>query len=145
MLFSTLHNTFNSLFASTKLRLDDQSMKTIADIQAFMKDFRSVAANVDDDHCILITENEVTTILNIITYNDYAKLYHKLGKAPTFDQYMFEENYLEQELPSISEDTWHAAYDFISDLFVDNKDNPCDPSSKFILNCNQLIKMVNHQ
>lgn len=145
MLFNTLRNTFKWLVASTNLKMDDNSKQLINNVNQFMDDFSANIDNSLNTKCLLITDTELLDLINMLTYNDYAELYHTLGCKPSFEQYMIKVECLKDIYPSIPVDIWHSGYDIVADLFAENMVNPCDPHSKFIINCDQLIKMVNHQ
>ena len=98
-----------------------------------------------------VSADDMSTILNVLTYNDYARLYralHRVGinRRPTFGDYLAEcKKYY--DLPSISVKAWHDAYDFIADLFDDNErfGTPCDSEAIFQLEINQVITMINRR
>ena len=84
-----------------------------------------------------VSETDMGTILNVMTYEYYARLYRRLqrvqfNRRPYFEEYVNEcKRYL--DLESISEEAWRGGYEFIADLFDDNEANgtPCDEEARF--------------
>lgn len=84
-----------------------------------------------------VSTSDLVTIINILTYEDYARLYRALHRAglcrrPYFSEYM-QEVYKHYDLDSIDIKAWHDGYDFIADLFDDNElsGTPCDEEAVF--------------
>lgn len=79
-----------------------------------------------------VSESDLTYILNMLTYDDYARLQRRLWRAgfkrrPFFAEYVVEcKKYV--PLESLAPEVWYAGYQFIADLFEDNEHNgtPCD-------------------
>ena len=94
-----------------------------------------------------VSANDMSTILNILTYNDYARLYRALKRAgfprrPSFGDYYAEcKKYY--DLPSISLRAWHDAYEFIADLFDDNErfGTPCDEEAIIARQIDEMLMM----
>jgi len=99
----------------------------------------------EQDTIISVTEAEIHHLLNMITYDDYAELVHKLNRRPTFDEYKEAIKNMLDYIPSIQDDSLKGAFDLIGDLYTDNAQCPCDKRSKFINNCDSLVQMVNHK
>lgn len=97
----------------------------------------------------IVSDLDMGTILNVMTYEYYARLYRRLHRAqlnrrPYFKEYMDEcKKYL--DLESISEEAWRGGYEFIADLFDDNEANgtPCDEEALFQQNIMQTLNMCN--
>lgn len=98
-----------------------------------------------NEEMISISEVDLQSMLNMLTYNDYAELYHKLGRAPLFEEYKEAVDIVTIFLPSIPISSLKGAFDLIGDLYSENKQCPCDKRSKFIANCDALVQMVNRQ
>ena len=98
-----------------------------------------------------VSENDMVTILNIMTYKYYARVYRRLQRAqlnrrPYFEEYVDEcKRYL--DLESISEEAWRSGYEVIVDLFDDNETNgtPCDEEAMFNQNVTELLMMLNNK
>lgn len=96
-----------------------------------------------------ISDIDMGTILNQITYDDYARLYRQLQRAhinrkPTFEEYKNECCRL-IDLESFTDDAWRLGYELVSDLFQDNEDcgTPCDVEATLQRNIEQAINMLN--
>lgn len=94
-----------------------------------------------------ITEEDLVDIINMLAYDDYAKVYRKLHRAgfnrrPTYKEFISNCTVFAM-LPSIPDDVWHNGYEFIADLFDDNEmcGTPCDEEAKFNQNINELLAM----
>ena len=84
-----------------------------------------------------INENSAATIVNIIAYEDYARVKRRYMKAGIKRRPTFEEFYTEcaktLEMYILPRDAWHCGYEFVADLFDDNEKNgtPCDEEARF--------------
>ena len=98
-----------------------------------------------------ITEEDLVDIINMLAYEDYAKVYRKLNRAgfncrPTYEEFIRNCPVFVM-LPSIPDEVWHHGYEFIADLFDDNEKNgiPCDEEAKFNQNVAELLMMFNNR
>lgn len=97
-----------------------------------------------------ISQDDLLNVLNIMTYDYYAKIQRKLWRAgfnrrPLFVEYVAEcKKYI--DLESISLEAWYDGYTFIADLFEDNErfGTPCDEEAVFDRNINEVIAMINN-
>ena len=93
----------------------------------------------------LISEDNLMTMINLTTYETYARLYRKLatvGLKPTFD--MYKQNLMFDGLDSISDNILQFGYDFIVDLFSDNESmgKPCDDIAVANKEIDQVLAMI---
>ena len=98
-----------------------------------------------------ITEEDLVDIINMLAYEDYAKVYRKLhrtgfNRRPTYEEFIRNCPVFVM-LPSMPDDAWHRGYEFIADLFDDNEKNgtPCDEEAKFSQNVNELLAMFHNR
>ena len=98
-----------------------------------------------------ITEEDLMGIINMLAYEDYAKVYRKLhrvgfNRRPTYEEFISNCPAFVM-LPSMSDDVWHRGYEFIADLFDYNEENgtPCDKEAKFNQNVEELLMMSNNR
>ena len=98
-----------------------------------------------------ITEEDLVDIINMLAYEDYAKVYRKLHRSgfnrrPTYEEFIHNCPVFVM-LPSMPDDVWHRGYEFIADLFDDNEKNgtPCDEEAKFNQNVNELLAMFHNR
>jgi hypothetical protein len=98
-----------------------------------------------------ISWNDTTTLINMVAYEDYARVYRRLHHAglkrrPTFEEFV-DNCPVHDMLDSFSEEMWHRGYEFIADLFDDNEKNetPCDEEAKFNQNVAELLMMFNNR
>ena len=98
-----------------------------------------------------VSASDMSTILNILTYNDYARLYRALKRAgfprrPSFTDY-YNECKKYYDLPSISISAWRDAYDFIADLFDDNErfGTPCDEEAVFARQTAEMLMIFSRR
>lgn len=98
-----------------------------------------------------ITEEDLVDIINMLAYEDYAKVYRKLHRAgfnrrPTYEEFVSNCPVLVM-LPSMPDDVLHHGYELIADLFDDNEKNgtPCDEEAKFNQNVNELLAMFHNR
>ena len=98
-----------------------------------------------------ITEEDLVDIINMLAYEDYAKVYRKLHRAglnrrPTYEEFISNCPVFVM-LPSMPDDVWHRGYEFIAELFDDNEENgtPCDEEAKFNQNVAELLMMFNNR
>lgn len=98
-----------------------------------------------------ITEWDLVDIINMLAYEDYAKVYRKLhwagfNRRPTYEEFI-RNCPVFVTLPSIPDDVWRSGYEFIADLFDDNEENgtPCDEDAKFNQNVAELMMMCNNR
>ena len=102
-----------------------------------------------NNQTITISIDHATTIVNMLAYEDYARLKRRMMNAgindnPSFDAFYSEcSRSLEMEILPMS--AWLAGYEFISDLFYDNErfGTPCDEQARFARNVMQLLDMFN--
>lgn len=99
----------------------------------------------------IITEEDLVDIINMLAYEDYAKVYRKLHRSrlnrrPTYEEFVSNCPVFVM-LPSIPNDVWHQAYEFIADLFDDNEENgtPCDEEARFNQNVSELLLMFHNR
>ena len=95
----------------------------------------------------IITEDDLISIINMLAYEDYAKVYRKLrrvgfNRRPTYEEFIRNCPAFTM-LPSIPASVWHHSYDFIADLFDDNEKEgtPCDEEARFNQNVRELLSM----
>lgn len=95
-----------------------------------------------------ISDIDMGTILNQLTYEDYARLYRQLQRAqvnrkPTFEEYKNECCRL-ISLESFTDDAWRLGYELVSDLFQDNEEygTPCDAEAIVQRNIDQALAML---
>ena len=103
------------------------------------------------DELYTIAEEDLVSIINMLAYEDYAKVYRKLHRAgfnrgPTYEEFI-RNCPVFVVLPSIPDDVWHHGYELIADLFDDNEKNgtPCDEEAKFNQNVAELLAMLNNR
>ena len=103
------------------------------------------------DELYTIAEEDLVDIINMLAYEDYAKVYRKLHRAglnrrPTYEEFVSNCPVFVM-LPSMPDDVWHNGYEFIADLFDDNEKNgtPCDEEAKFNQNVAELLMMFNNR
>ena len=94
-----------------------------------------------------VTEEDLVSIINMVAYEDYAKVYRKLHRAgfnrrPTYEEFI-SNCPVYVMLPSMPDDVWHCGYEFIADLFDDNEKNgtPCDEEARFNQSVNELLSI----
>lgn len=95
-----------------------------------------------------VSTSDLVTIINILTYEDYARLYRALHRAglyrrPYFSEYM-QEVRKHFDFESIDIKAWHDGYDFIADLFDDNErfGTPCDEEAVISRQIDEMILML---
>ncbi len=98
-----------------------------------------------------ITEDDLVDIINMLAYEDYAKVYRKLHRAgfnrrPTYEEFVSNCPVFVM-LPSMPDDVWRHGYEFIADLFDDNEKNetPCDEEARFNQNVSELLTMFRNR
>ena len=98
-----------------------------------------------------IAGEDLIGLIEKIAYEDYAKAYRKLHRAglnrrPTYEDFIRSCPAF-VTFPSIPDDAWHHAYEFIADLFDDNEANgtPCDEEARFNQSVNELLMMFNNR
>ena len=98
-----------------------------------------------------IAEEDLVSIINMLAYEDYAKVYRMLHRAG-FNRRPTHEEFIRNcpvfvVLPSIPDDVWHHGYELIADLFDDNEKNgtPCDEEAKFNQNVSELLSMFHNR
>lgn len=98
-----------------------------------------------------ITEEDLVDIINMLAYEDYAKVYRKLHRAgfnrrPTYEEFVSNCPVF-VILPSMPDDVWHHGYELIADLFDDNEKNgvPCDEEAHFNQNVSELLTMFHNR
>ena len=98
-----------------------------------------------------VTEEDLVSIINMVAYEDYAKVYRKLRRAgfnrrPTYEEFISNCPVFVM-LPSMPDDVWHHGYEFIADLFDDNEKNgtPCDEEARFNQNVSELLTMFRNR
>ena len=98
-----------------------------------------------------IAEEDLVSIINMLAYEDYAKVYRMLHRAgfnrrPTYEEFI-RNCPVFVVLPSIPDDVWHHGYELIADLFDDNEKNgtPCDEEAKFNQNVSELLSMFHNR
>ena len=103
------------------------------------------------DELYTIAEEDLVSIINMLAYEDYAKVYRKLHRAgfnrrPTYEEFI-RNCPVFVVLPSIPDDVWHHGYELIADLFDDNEKNgtPCDEEAKFNQNVAELLAMFKNR
>lgn len=94
-----------------------------------------------------VTEEDLVSIINVVAYEDYAKVYRKLhrvgfNRRPTYEEFIRNCPVFEM-LPSMPDDVWHHGYEYIADLFDDNEKNgtPCDEEACFNQSVSELLSM----
>lgn len=98
-----------------------------------------------DNTTFIISASDAIDIINMIAYEDYAKLQRRLRRAGFTRRPMFEEFLNECKaydmLGSFSIDMWRIGYEFIADLFDENErlNTPCDAEAKFHANVVQIF------
>ena len=104
-----------------------------------------------EDKLCTVTEEDLVSIINMVAYEDYAKVYRKLRKAgfnrrPTYEEFISNCPVFVM-LPSMPDDVWHHGYEVRADLFDDNEKNgtPCDEEAKFSQNVAELLMMFNNR
>lgn len=98
-----------------------------------------------------ITEEDLVDIINMLAYEDYARVYRKLHRAgfnrrPTYKEFIVNCPVFVM-LPSIPNDVWRHGYEFIADLFDDNEKSgtPCDEEARFNQNVSELLAMFHNR
>lgn len=104
-----------------------------------------------EDKLYSITEEDLVGIINMLAYEDYAKVYRKLHRAglnrrPTYEEFI-RNCPVFVILPSMPDDVWHHGYEFIADLFDDNEKNgtPCDEEARFNQSVSELLSMFHNR
>ena len=104
-----------------------------------------------EDNLYTVTEEDLVSIINMVAYEDYAKVYRKLHRAgfnrrPTYEEFIRNCPVFVM-LPSMPDDVWHHGYEFIADLFDDNEKNgtPCDEEARFNQNVSELLAMFRNR
>ena len=104
-----------------------------------------------ENNLVTIMEEDLIDIINMVAYEDYAKVYRKLHKAgikrrPTYEEFICNCPAFVM-LPSVPDEVWLHGYEFIADLFDDNERNgtPCDEEARFNQSVNELIKIFNNR
>ena len=99
----------------------------------------------------IITEGDLVSIINMLAYEDYAKVYRKLhrdgfNRRPTYEEFILNCPVFTM-LPSMPYEVWQQGYEFIADLFDDNEKNetPCDEEAKFNQNIAGLLAMFSNR
>lgn len=98
-----------------------------------------------------ITADNAATIVNILAYEDYARLKRRYVRAGITDRPTFDAFYVECdksfEMDMLPREAWECGYELIADLFDDNETNgtPCDEEALFNQNIEQLMRMVNNR
>lgn len=98
-----------------------------------------------------IDSNAAMTIVNIIAYEDYARVKRRYMKAGIKRRPTFEEFYAEcsktLEMDILPRDAWYCGYELVADLFDDNEKNgtPCDEEARFNQNVSELLVMFHNR
>lgn len=98
-----------------------------------------------------ISADNASTIVNVIAYEDYARLKRKYMRAGIDRRPSFEEFYDEcgkrYELDMLPRAAWECGYHFIADLFDDNErfGTSCDEEARFNRSVVELLRMVNNR
>lgn len=98
-----------------------------------------------------IDENSAMTIVNLIAYEDYARVkrrYMSVGikRSPTFEEFCTEcAKTLEMDI--LPRDAWHCGYEFVTYLFDENErfGTPCDEEAIFNQDVNELLAMLHNR
>ena len=99
----------------------------------------------------IINTKSARAIVNIIAYEDYARVKRRYMKAGIQHRPTFEEFYAEcsktLEMSILPYDAWHCGYEFVADLFDDNEKNgtPCDEEARFNQNVSELLAMFSNR
>ena len=82
------------------------------------------------DELYTIAGEDLVGLIEKIAYEDFIR------SCPAFVAF-----------PSIPDDAWHHAYEFIADLFDDNEENgtPCDEEARFNQNVSELLLMFHNR
>jgi hypothetical protein len=102
-----------------------------------------------NNQTITISLDHATTIVNMLAYENYAKLKRRLMAIGVEDNPSFDAFYTDCskcfDMEILPMTAWLAGYEFISDLFYDNErfGTPCDESARFARNVMQLLDMFN--
>lgn len=98
-----------------------------------------------------ISAVDAATIVNVIAYEDYARIKRKymrarLERRPTFDEF-YDECNKHYKMDMLPREAWKCGYEFIADLFDDNEryGTPCDEEARFNRNIAELLRMVNNR
>lgn len=98
-----------------------------------------------------IDENSAMTIVNLIAYEDYARVKRRYMNAGIKCRPTFEDFYTEcaktLEMDILPRDAWYCGYEFVADLFDDNEKNgtPCDEEARFNQNISELLAMFHNR
>lgn len=98
-----------------------------------------------------ISVDNAATIVNVLAYEDYARLKRRYMRAGLNDRPSFEAFYAEcsktLEMDMLPYEAWECGYYLIADLFDDNERNgtPCDEAARFNQSVAQLMQMVNNR
>lgn len=102
-----------------------------------------------DEKTVTISYDTAMSLVNILTYDDYARLYRKLHAAgidrrPTFEEYAAVTN-VKFVIEDLGREVVESGYYFIADLFDDNEryGTPCDTDAVVQRHIDELIDALN--
>jgi hypothetical protein len=98
-----------------------------------------------------ISANKAAAIVNVLAYEDYARLKRRYMTAGIDDRPSFEAFYAEcnktLEMNMLPYEAWKCGYYLIAGLFDDNERNgtPCDEEARFNQAVGALLAMFNNR
>lgn len=98
-----------------------------------------------------ISVDNAATIVNVLAYEDYARLKRRCMRAGMNSRPSFEAFYAEcgktLEMSMLPYEAWECGYYLIADLFDDNERNgtPCDEEARFNQNVSELLTIFRNR
>ena len=98
-----------------------------------------------------ISVDNAATIVNVLAYEDYARLKRRCMRAGMNSRPSFEAFYTEcsrtLDMNMLPYEAWECGYYLIADLFDDNEryGTPCDEEARFNQNVSELLAMFHNR